>query len=212
MEHGWQQFAVVAGTHLLALLSPGPDFFLVMRSALRNGFRLAAGVCLGIALANGVYIFIALTGVTLIHESGLLFSALQWAGCLYLAWLGARLVWSKDRRQAWTTDRATPEKATSLAREFATGFLSGILNPKNSHFYTSLFALAVDPRTPRSTQLGYGLWMFVMVLAWDLAVAAGIGHPYIGGQFARHIAKVERVTGVVLLGLAGGVLYSALRA
>ena len=42
--------------HLLALISPGPDFLLVVRSAIRNTRRKALGVALGIAFANGFYI------------------------------------------------------------------------------------------------------------------------------------------------------------
>lgn len=49
--------------HFLALISPGPDFLLVVRSALRNTRRRAIGVALGIALANGVYITLCIIGV-----------------------------------------------------------------------------------------------------------------------------------------------------
>ena len=59
----WQQFLIIAGAHFLALLSPGPDFFLIVRSAVINGARIASGVCVGIALANGVYIALAISGV-----------------------------------------------------------------------------------------------------------------------------------------------------
>jgi hypothetical protein len=45
----WQQFLLIAGLHFLALLSPGPDFFLIVRSAVVNGTRVASGVCVGIA-------------------------------------------------------------------------------------------------------------------------------------------------------------------
>src|SRR5690606_2468225 len=38
MANTWQLFAVVAGAHFLALLSPGPDFFLIIRSALLHGW------------------------------------------------------------------------------------------------------------------------------------------------------------------------------
>ena len=51
-----QDFLWIAGAHFLALLSPGPDFFLVARSSLAHGWRGATGACIGIALANGVFI------------------------------------------------------------------------------------------------------------------------------------------------------------
>jgi threonine/homoserine/homoserine lactone efflux protein len=49
-----QQFLMIAAAHFLALLSPGPDFFLIARTSLSAGWRVAGGVCLGIAVANGV--------------------------------------------------------------------------------------------------------------------------------------------------------------
>ena len=50
-----QQFLFVAAVHFLALRSPGPDFFLVARTSVKAGWRHAAKVCLGIAIANGVF-------------------------------------------------------------------------------------------------------------------------------------------------------------
>lgn len=41
----WQQFLVIAGAHFLALLSPGPDFFLIVRSAVINGARACPSRC-----------------------------------------------------------------------------------------------------------------------------------------------------------------------
>ena len=77
----WQQFLVIAGVHFLALLSPGPDFFLIVRSALVNGRRVATGVCVGIALANGVYIALAIGGVAALQQLAGLFALMKWAGC-----------------------------------------------------------------------------------------------------------------------------------
>lgn len=55
-------FLLIASTHFLALLSPGPDFFLIARSTLAQGRWVASGACAGVALANGLYISLALTG------------------------------------------------------------------------------------------------------------------------------------------------------
>ena len=71
-----QQFLIIALAHFLALLSPGPDFFLVARSSINSGWRLASGACLGIALANGAFIVMAFTGLSVLREGSLLFNAL----------------------------------------------------------------------------------------------------------------------------------------
>ena len=201
----WQQFLVIAGAHFLALLSPGPDFFLIVRSAVINGARVASGVCVGIALANGVYIALAISGVAVLQEVAGLFVVLKWAGCAYLAWLGWRFL--TVRVKALTPEMQDATKTLgSWWRECRVGFLSGILNPKNSLFYASLFSLGFERGTSFGLQFGYGVWMFSAVLLWDLCIARAAGHPPVVRRFMTHVRKVERVTGVVLLGIAAGIV------
>ena len=204
----WQQFLVIAGAHFLALLSPGPDFFLIVRSAVINGARVASGVCVGIALANGVYIGLAISGVAVLQEVAGLFAMLKWAGCAYLAWLGWRFL--TVRGEALTPEMRGAAKTSGNSwhwwRECRVGFLSGILNPKNSLFYASLFSLGFERGTSFGVQLGYGVWMFSAVLLWDLCIARAAGHPPIVRRFMAHVRKVERVTGIVLLGIAAGIV------
>ena len=83
-----EQLLIIALAHFLALLSPGPDFFLVARSSINSGWRIASGACLGIALANGAFIAIAFTGLSVLQEGSLLFTSLQLAGASYLLYIG----------------------------------------------------------------------------------------------------------------------------
>ena len=201
----WQQFLIIAGAHFLALLSPGPDFFLVVRSAVVNGARVASGVCVGIALANGVYIALAISGVAVLQETAGLFAVLKWAGCAYLAWLGWRFLTVRGEALAPELS-AEQARCGNWWRECRVGFLSGILNPKNSLFYASLFSLGFERDTALAVQLAYGVWMFAAVLIWDLCIARAAGHPPVVRRFMAHVRKVERITGVVLLGSAAGIV------
>ena len=201
----WQQFLIIAGAHFLALLSPGPDFFLIVRSAVINGARVASGVCVGIALANGVYIGLAISGVAVLQEVAGLFAVLKWAGCAYLAWLGWRFLTVRGETPKPEMHGAA-KTSGNWWRECRVGFLSGILNPKNSLFYASLFSLGFKRGTSFGVQLGYGVWMFAAVLIWDLCIARAAGHPPIVRRFMAHVRKVERITGVVLLGIAAGIV------
>lgn len=203
----WQQFLMIAGLHFLALLSPGPDFFLIVRSAVVNGTRVASGVCVGIALANGLYIALAISGVAALQEVTGLVSALTWGGCAYLAWLGWRFLGVRGAAR-FPTDDGPAVLRSSWGKECRVGFLSGMLNPKNSLFYASLFSLGFGPATPMPVQLAYGAWMFAVVLLWDLGIARAAGHPPVVKRFMAHVRKVERVTGVILLSLAAGIAWS----
>lgn len=201
----WQQFLIIAGAHFLALLSPGPDFFLIVRSAVVNGARVASGVCVGIALANGVYIGLAIGGVAVLQEVTGLFAVLKWAGCAYLAWLGWRFLTVRDETLAPEAE-ARAVRRGSWWRECRVGFLSGILNPKNSLFYASLFSLGFERDTTFGVQLAYGVWMFAVVLLWDLCIARAAGHPPVVRRFMMHVRTVERITGAVLLGIAATIV------
>lgn len=203
----WQQFLLIAGVHFLALASPGPDFFLVVRSAVVNGARMASGVCAGIALANGVYIALAISGVAALQEVTGLVTLLTWFGCAYLAWLGWRFLTVRGEARVADAGEA-PREPGQWWRELRTGFLSGILNPKNSLFYASLFSLGFGRDTPLGVQAACGLWMVAAVFAWDYGIAHAAGHPKIVRRFMAHVRQIERVTGAVLLAIAAAIAGS----
>lgn len=214
-----QQFAAVAGVHFLALLSPGPDFFLVVRSALLRGWRKTNVVCFGIALANGVFIALAIGGFAALRRHGTPFVIIEAAGCGYLIYLGVLFLRHAGKSPLTRGSSGSDEMDSRIGAaaqtgwplRFASGFMSAILNPKNALFYVSLFSVLAGRQATFGVQLVYGVWMFGAVLAWDVLVAIGIGHPAVVARFERHHAAIERITGVVLLLVAIGALAMLVR-
>ena len=206
-----QVFLIVASAHFLALLSPGPDFFLIARTSLAAGWRVASGACLGIALANGVFIVAAFAGTAVLRPDGAAFVVLQGAGCVYLMYLGWQFMRSAGRggldvAATGGGARLTGDAGRAWARAAGMGFVSGILNPKNALFYASLAAmLAGGAHASTGWKLLYGLWMFSVVLLWDVLLAALIGNRRVLQRFARALPTLERATGAVLWLLALGV-------
>lgn len=198
-----QAFILIALAHFLALLSPGPDFFLIARTAIASGWRVASGACLGIALGNGVFIVLAFTGVSILHEGSVLFDLLQLAGAVYLIYLGIAFV-----RHAGSTSVCATSGSTSPTwwRNLQMGLLSGLLNPKNALFYASLASLVAGSST--LWKVSYGVWMFCAVLAWDLLVAVSIGHRRVLRRFSAALPLLERLSGLLLLLLGMGLLIT----
>ncbi len=204
-----QQFLIIAAAHFLALPSPGPDFFLIARTSLSAGWRVASGACAGIALANGVFIVAAFAGTAALRPNGPLFIGLQAAGYAYLLYLGVLFVRHAGRGRLDLPDgRAAGPACSSAAwrRSAGMGFLSGILNPKNALFYASLAALLTGPHASPGWKAVYGAWMFGAVLGWDVLVAVMIGNRAVLRRFARSLPWLERISGIVLILLALGVL------
>lgn len=197
-------FLLIAAAHFLALLSPGPDFFLIARSSLAHGRRVASGACLGIALGNGLFILLAFAGTSVLQADSAWFLALQLAGCAYLLYLGVLFIRHAGQSELRLKDHSA--NAAGWFRSAGMGLLSALLNPKNALFYASLAAMLSGPYASAGWKLVYGLWMFAVVLMWDLLIAVLIGNQRVLRRFNRALPWLERGSGVLLVLLAVGVL------
>ncbi len=196
-------FLLIASAHFLALLSPGPDFFLIARSSLAHGWRVASGACLGIALGNGLFIALAFVGTSALRAGSAGFLTLQLAGCAYLLYLGVLFIRHAGRSELVVN---TPATGASWYRAAGMGLLSALLNPKNALFYASLAAMLSGPYASAGWKLVYGLWMFGVVLIWDLLIAVLIGNHRVLQRFQRALPWLERGSGALLILLALAVL------
>lgn len=197
-------FLALALAHFVALLSPGPDFFLLMGFAARHRLRGSAGLCVGIALGNGLYILLVILGWSALRRFTLLFNVIELLGALYLLWIGWHLIRSRARTLA--LDNAQTERP-GLCRQLLLGLGSAVLNPKNALFYLALMTALLGPNVTLLQQSVSGIWMVTVVLVWDLAVVSVIALPAIQRRLSDHIWKIERAAGVVLIAFGGWILW-----
>ncbi|WP_122080840.1 LysE family translocator [Vibrio coralliirubri] len=197
-------FVTVAIAHFLALLSPGPDFVIVVKSAVRNKGRKALGVAFGIASANAVYIVLCLVGVgSILAASVSVMIALKIIGGVFLVYLAVQAIRAKKCNYSnFDVDEEGASNQTTFLKEFITGFLSGILNPKNLLFYLSLFTVVLNNDIGFMFKLGLGIWMTVVVFVWDAAIIFLLSAPKVRREFTRVAYYIDKVTGV-MLGLLG---------
>lgn len=214
MQDIWVEFGKVALAHLLAVASPGPDFALVLRQSLAHGRRTALWTSLGVGSAIFLHVGYSLLGLGwLIRSSELWFAVVKYAGAVYIAWLGVQSIRAKPRGEAKNPDRrceAETDVRPTPPEAFFTGFLTNALNPKATLFFLSLFALIVSPETPRWVQAGYGLWMAVTTALWFSAVSVVFTRDDVRMRFLRQGHWIDRVLGVVFLGLAVRLALTAL--
>ncbi len=196
------EFLLVASAHFLALLSPGPDFFLIMQASLRPPLRYAIAVCAGITLANAVYLFCAVLGLEIVREMEWLMTLLKYLGAIYLVFLGIMLLRS-PLQSLNHKGNANILQVRHLGKQFLIGFMSGIFNPKNAIFYLSLFTVMVADDTGLETRCFYALWMTVIVFFWDIGVAILFGRDQVRAWLGRAVFWVEKFSGgmLVLFGL-----------
>ena len=189
-------FPALALAHFVALLSPGPDFFLLVGYAVRYRMRGSAGLCVGIAIGNGLYILLAIIGWGILRQLPLLFTVIELLGALYLLWIGSLLIRSRPQTLTGADAQST---CPGFGKQLLLGLASSLLNPKNALFYLALMTALLGPSVTLLQQSMSGIWMTSVVLFWDLLIVMFIGLPQIQRRLTRAILWVERIAGGVLI-------------
>ncbi|HEF0081967.1 TPA: LysE family translocator [Citrobacter braakii] len=189
-------FPALALAHFVALLSPGPDFFLLVGYAVRYRMRGSAGLCVGIAIGNGLYILLAIIGWGILRQLPLLFTVIELLGALYLLWIGSLLIRSRPQTLAGADAQST---CPGFGKQLLLGLGSSLLNPKNALFYLALMTALLGPSVTLLQQTMSGIWMTSVVLFWDLLIVMFIGLPQIQRRLTRGILWIERIAGGVLI-------------
>ena len=189
-------FPALALAHFVALLSPGPDFFLLVGYAVRYRMRGSAGLCVGIAIGNGLYILLAIIGWGILRQLPLLFTVIELLGALYLLWIGSLLIRSRPQTLTGADAQST---CPGFGKQLLLGLGSSLLNPKNALFYLALMTALLGPSVTLLQQTMSGIWMTSVVLFWDLLIVMFIGLPQIQRRLTRGILWIERIAGGVLI-------------
>ncbi|SSF61074.1 inner membrane protein [Klebsiella pneumoniae] len=194
-------FPALALSHFVALLSPGPDFFLLVGYAVRYRIRGSIGLCLGIAAGNALYIVLAIVGWGLLRQAPLLFLLIELLGAGYLLWIGSLLIRSRPATLAMESVRAA---RPGFGRQLLLGLGSSLLNPKNALFYLALMTSLLGPAVTLLQQTVSGLWMVSVVFFWDLLLVSAIALPQIQRRLGAIVWRVERAAGAILCSSAWG--------
>lgn len=204
------EFFTVALIHLLALMSPGPDFVMISRNSLIYSRRSGIYSAIGLACGMAVHATYSLIGIGLIiAKSVVLFSILKFVGAAYLIYFGYFCLRAKPNHlQNFST-----EKHQDLTRIAALriGFLTNILNPKATLFFLALFTQVVSPETPKFIQILYAIEMCFATFVWFAFVAIILSGKKVRAKFVKTQHWFERIFGVLLIGLGAKVALTSAR-
>ncbi len=197
----WTQFSLMALAHLLAVMSPGPDFLMTVRQSVQHGLRVGVWTAIGIGCGIAVHVAYSLLGLAaLIRSDATIFLIARSLGAAYLLWLALQCL----RSQGLAPVGDTPQTgdAPRRRRAWVTGFMTNALNPKATLFFFTLFTTVIAAETPLPVLLGYGIWMIVITALWFCLVAWVMVQPAIRSRFLRAGVWFDRLLGVLLILLA----------
>ncbi len=197
-------FAVIA---LLAAISPGPDFLVVAKNSLAHSRSAGMWTAVGVGSALLVHVTYTLVGIGLIiSQSILLFSIIKVLGAVYLIWLGASILFSRQSHEISAPQGEAVYKAPRDA--FKEGFLTNVLNPKATVFFVSIFTQFVSPQLPTLIQIAYGLEVVLIVMLWFVGLSAMLTMPLVRSGIGAVQGKLMKVMGIALILLGVKVAFS----
>ena len=206
MNDLYLQFISIATIHFFAVVSPGPDFIIIVRQSISHGRRSALMTSLGIGIGILMHITLCIFGLgMIIKESDLLFKVIQIIGSLYLAYLG---IVSIKSRNSSTKSKYNDEFNFNAFESFKLGFLTNVLNPKATLFFLSLYVLIISNNTPFQFQILFGLWMSFATALWFAFLSLILTNESILAKVEFMSTKIQRLTGVILIIFAIKLLFS----
>ncbi len=190
---------IVMSISFVAMISPGPDFLIVLRNALGLGRKHGIATALGIGSGLSIHMAYCIMGIGLIiSQSIMLFSAIKYIGAAYLLWLGYKSIKSKG----WAIEaKSAQNKQKSVGKAFAEGFITNAFNPKATMFFLALFTQVIAPETPISWQFIYGISIIGLASMWFTVVSIVLTHAKLRAVLAKFSKWIDRVTGGMLIGL-----------
>lgn len=195
------------------ILVPGPSVLFTVARAIAWGRSVALMTVLGNAL--GMLVMAALVAFgfgPLLERSPTLYAAVQWAGGLYLIWLGIDALRHRELHAERMVEQGpvVPTRSRTL-RE---GFVVGILNPKSIVFFAAVFPQFVDREAgnvPVQLMLLGVIFAVIAVMSdgtWGLI--AGTAREWLAGH-PRRLVTMRVVGGCVMMVLGLAVLFTAPR-
>ncbi|CCP04205.1 Putative RhtB family transporter [Erwinia amylovora Ea644] len=189
----------VATIVVLGMLSPGPDFFLIVKNAARYRRSAAMMSALGVNCAVATHMAYCVAGLAVvITTTPWLFMLLKYAGAAYLIYIGIQALMSRGNGKINFNNGVQEE--TSLKKAFLQGYLCNLLNPKATLFFLSIFTQVLDVNSGISEKLLYaGIILGLSAIWWPSLVML-----MQSGPVRRGLTKAQRVLDKLL----GGVLIA----
>jgi threonine/homoserine/homoserine lactone efflux protein len=181
---------------IVFLAIPGVGNLAIITSTTKGRFIGGVAAAFGVIVADQMLMWLAVAGVAaLLGANPALFVVVQYAGAIYLAWLGARMILAK------------PGDAPVLKMQprhfFRQAMLITLLNPKAIVFYMAFFPLFVDPARHQGL-LTFGVMAATIAVLTFLYCVIVISITHFAADRMRASPRIavwlNRVAGTMLVG------------
>ncbi|KEQ11377.1 hypothetical protein GZ77_25005 [Endozoicomonas montiporae] len=213
MEH---PFLIIGATHLIALMSPGPDAALIVNNSIRLSKEKALWAAFGISCGILVHTILALTGMSvLIQEVPWIKAVLQFCGGSFLLYLGISSLKSARQHHSFTTapsegQPAQPNISPNSMTIWFQGLATNVLNPKALVYFISIFSSVVTVSSSFTFKALMAFEMFGLSMLWFSFLALVLSSSSVQQKLGRMNAAILSLTGVLFIAVGCAILMTGL--
>lgn len=132
--------AVFLAAAIVLAVTPGPGIFYVLARTLAGARREGVLSACGTFMGGSIHVVAAGFGLSaVLAASAAAFTAVKYAGALYLVWMGIRMIRTRN------VPMDAPSEAVPANRAFRQGVVTEVLNPKTALFFLSFLPQFVNP-------------------------------------------------------------------
>lgn len=186
--------------NLLALITPGPDFFFVSQTALSRSRSAALWAAAGITLGVAVWALISLLGLHyLFQQLPWLQPAIRLAGGLFLCWMSIKLLLACWRGPQLNATQAAAPPAFAGRQAFWRGLLTNLSNPKALVYFGSIFSLYVGEGVSVGMRTALFAVIIVETIGWFTLVATLFSSSLMQRHYQRAARAIDGGAGLLFL-------------
>ncbi|MDO4610302.1 LysE family translocator [Corynebacterium sp.] len=209
----WANLFTMLGFHVVGMSSPGPDIFLVLRTATRSRRHALAAVA-GIVTGSTLWVTLTVLGVAAVMSANpAIMAAIQLLGGLYLGWMAWSMLSGGLRGVRELRAGAAPPPVEvalgSVAGAFRTGLLTNLSNPKIVLFFTAVLSQFMPVGASWWVQLVYVLALQICAALWFGLIAVVVSTERMTRRMLAAGPWIDVVAGVLFAVLAAVMLWEA---
>lgn len=190
----------VAAVILIALISPGPDFVIIVKNSLMYSKKSAFYTAIGVSFGILVHLTYILFGFGLLfNKAGWVLTLIKYFGAAYLFYLGYNCIRSHKMKHSFSYERSVD---IGSIKALTNGFLTATLNPKTLLFFASILTVMISPNTGNYQLYSYAGVIFLEALLWFSLVALLFTSNRVRKYFMKLGHWFETITGIILILIA----------
>lgn len=199
--------------HLLGLMTPGPDFFYVSRTAASNSRKSAICAVIGITISVAFWATAALLGLAIIFATSQLWhGVVVLLGGAYLSYIGYKML---NVRANVTFDQdnshPTTPAVSSIKQEILKGLLVNLSNAKVVIYFSSVLSLYLANVNGIQHILAVLAVILLETFSYFYVISLLFSRPIAKRFYSKYSRWLDNAAGIVFLAFGLYLVYSGIQ-